>query len=225
MTGSDETSIIYVVDDDPASSRSLCALLNAHGLATESFDSPQTFLSQPALRQVGCVITDFRMPNIDGLQLQETLLQRGVPLPVIVISGYASVPVTVQAMRRGAVTLLEKPLEVESLLTAVRLAIHRSHEHRRMSVRLHEIQSLLDRLSADETAVMVRMLQGKANKVIAMELNISTRTVDRRRHDILRMMKVATVPELTRLIVERDHLQAALHQPDSSDEIPVRTLK
>lgn len=223
MTAPDETSLIYVVDDDPASSRSLCALLNAHGLETESYDSPQTFLSQPSLRPVGCVITDFRMPNIDGLQLQETLRRRGVQLPVILISGYASVPVTVLAMRRGAVTLLEKPLEVESLLNAVKLAIHRSQEHRRMTARLEELQTRFNRLSADESAVMGCMLQGKANKVIAMELNISTRTVDRRRHDILRLMNVTTVPELTRLIVERDHLHAALQQSDSSDEIPVRT--
>ena len=115
--------IVYVVDDDDGSSMSVCALVRSMGVQSESYESAEEFLVNYRAGQPGCLVTDFRMRGMNGLQLQEKLLERNIELPVILITAFARTPMTVQAMKHGAVTLLDKPYRVDELWNSIRKAL------------------------------------------------------------------------------------------------------
>ena len=121
---------VYVVDDDDQSRMSVCALVRSMGIAAESFSSAEEFLDNYRPDQPGCLVTDVRMRGISGLELQEKLHERNIPLPVILMTAFAGVPMTIQAIKRGAVTLLEKPFEENQLWEAIRGALERDAETR-----------------------------------------------------------------------------------------------
>ena len=148
----------------------------------------------------GCVITDLKMSGMSGLDLQRKLVASHSLLPLIVVSGNANIPTTVELMENGAVTLLQKPYDAGELLSAVQRGLAQFVENRNRAVELNSIQKRLDSLSPPEMSVLELMVAGRPNKVISTELEISMRTVDRRRSIVLEKMQVDSAPELARLL-------------------------
>jgi FixJ family two-component response regulator len=191
---------IYVVDDDEAVLLSVQAMLNQHGYSCRCYLTAEEFLRDAPRDQPGCVITDLQMPEISGVELQKRLLADESPLSVVVVTGVADVPTTVALMERGAVTLLEKPYNHDDLVNAVERGLEVS---RLRWLEKHNRQTVVDRLatlSEDERRVMECMLTGQPNKAVAHRLELSMRTVDRRRQAVLEKMAVRTAPELALLL-------------------------
>lgn len=191
---------VFIVDDDPAACESVGSLVGAMGMATESFDSAEAFLAQYDAARPGCLITDLRMPGLHGVQLQEELGQMHSRLPVIMISGYANVRVTVRAMRQGAVTLLEKPYRDQELAHAVHEALSIDAAHHREMSQFDDLRHRLHTLSPEEQQVMEDLIEGRANKSIAKRRDLGLRTVERRRQTVFAKMGVESVAELTRKV-------------------------
>jgi FixJ family two-component response regulator len=191
---------IYVVDDDEAVLLSVQAMLKQHGYSCRSYLTAAEFLRDAPRDQPGCVITDLQMPEITGVELQQRLVADQSPLAVVVVTGVADVPTTVALMERGAVTLLEKPYNHDDLVHAVERGLQLS---RTRWLERQSRQSVVDRLatlSDDERRVMECMLTGQPNKAVAHRLELSMRTVDRRRQAVLEKMGVRTAPELALLL-------------------------
>lgn len=188
---------VFLVDDDHSSRDALEFLLASIDLQVEAFDSPQDFLAnyEPSLAP-GCLLTDVRMPGMSGLDLQEELQERGIHLPVIVMSGYADVPMAVRAMRQGALDFLEKPCNGQKLLDCVQKAIDRDSERRRERVELQAIEARLARLTPREREVMELVVRGLLNKQIASTLYISLKTVEQHRARVMEKMEAESLAKL-----------------------------
>ncbi len=193
---------VFVVDDDPAARESVAALVESLGVHAETFDSAESFLTSYDRNSPGCLITDLRMMGMSGLELQQRLAKEDISLPAIVITAYADVAVTVRAMKNGAITLLEKPCREHELWESIRKALHLDSENRRKQARHDEIQARIDSLTPEEREVMDGMIAGQLNKMIASQLQISLRTVESRRHNVIEKMQVKSLAELVRLVVE-----------------------
>jgi len=191
---------VYLVDDDPDVLRSLAELLSAAGIRTESHLTAESLLASVAQDSAGCVVSDFKLTGMSGLDLQRELAAAGIFLPLVIVSGYASVPMTVELMENGAVTLLEKPFDSAELLNAVQKALDRFLAEAKQRMELATIRQRLDTLTPEELEVLELMIAGSPNKVISTELEISMRTVDRRRSNVLQKMGVSSPPELARLV-------------------------
>jgi two-component system response regulator FixJ len=194
-------SCLYVVDDDPGIRNYLAALATSKGLSAEAFPTAADFLARCAegAPLAGCAIVDVRLPGMNGLELLQKLNERGVRLPVVVITGHADVPLAVQAMKAGAVTFLQKPFADDELWQNVEASLAANEQAREDEQRMSVIQARFAELSVDETAVMMKMLNGMPNKRIAAELDIGLRTVELRRANVLRKMQVDSLAELVRL--------------------------
>ncbi len=192
---------VYVIDDDPGIRNYLAALAKSKGLAAEVFASADEFLvyldshGTPA----GCAVVDVKLPGLTGLELMQRLNERGIRLPVIVVTGFAEVPLAVQAMKAGAVTFLEKPFQDLDLWQNIQAALAEDERARTDQQRKAVIESRFQELSDDETGVMMKMLRGMPNKRIAAELDIGLRTVELRRANVLKKMQVESLAELVRL--------------------------
>lgn len=194
--------VVYVVDDDPLVVRSLRALLLAQRLKVEVFSSAEEFLAAFQPCGCGCLITDLRMQGMSGLELQERLRDLCGSLSVIIVTGHADVGTAVRTLERGAVTLIEKPYESETLLTAVARGLQASRLRFVRQQRLASIQSRFESLSDDERSVMEMMVAGETNKTIALRLQLSMRTVDRRRQRVLDKMQAANATQLAAVVAE-----------------------
>ena len=192
--------IVYVVDDDGPSRQSVAALVGANAYPTETFASGDEFLQRYDGTSCAIVISDYRMPGMDGLELQKRLVDVDAPVPVIVVSGYADVPTAVRALRNGAVTLLEKPYEPSQLIRAVDEAIQVANVWFDKKKRLDDARAKLGALKEAERQVMEMVLGGVPNKTIAARLDLSLRTVERRRHDILKKLGAETLVELAEVV-------------------------
>lgn len=192
------TTAVHVVDDDAAVRNSLRLLLEASGFAVETHASATAFLAAaPGL--AGCVLTDVRMPEMDGLDLQRRLREHGVSLPVIVMTGQGDIPVAVQAMKAGAVDFLEKPLDLDRLLAAVRGALAQSRRLREASLTAAEAAGRLAALTPREREVLDLLVEGRPNKGIANALGASPRTIEVHRARIMEKLQARSLPELVRL--------------------------
>jgi two-component system, LuxR family, response regulator FixJ len=194
--------VVFVVDDDEKARKSVCALVRSLGLKAEAFSSAEEFLAREVSTCPGCIVTDIRMIGMSGLDLQDRLNELGVRLPVIVLTAYPRTRSTVRAMKAGAVTLLEKPYDEEELWDAIRRALAQEAAGRAEAQRRRDIQARAALLTPAERHVMDLMVQGKPNKVIAKQLDLSIRTVEGRRHEVFAKMKVQSVAELVRLAIE-----------------------
>jgi FixJ family two-component response regulator len=195
-----DSTIIYVVDDDEAVLLSVQAMLKQHGYLCRCYLSAEKFLREAPCDRPGCVITDLLMPEVSGVELQQRLIAEQSPLSVVVVTGVADVPTTVALMERGAVTLLEKPYNHDDLVRAVERGLAASRER---WLQKQDEQSVLDRLATlteDEYRVMECMLAGQPNKAVAHRLELSMRTIDRRRQAVLEKMRVRTATELALLL-------------------------
>ncbi len=193
---------IFVVDDDVQARKSVCALVSSMGLAAEGYASGEEFLASYQEGRRGCVVTDLRMPGMSGLELQQELLRRDWPLPVVMLTAYPRTSVTVQAMRAGAVTLVEKPYRDHELWEAISKAISEEVALWAQKRRRREIQARIASLTPSEREVLDRLVGGMPNKAIAQELGLGLRTVESRRHEVFRKMQANSLPELVRLVLE-----------------------
>jgi FixJ family two-component response regulator len=191
---------IFVIDDDDDVRTSLSRLLRAAGWQAETFASAGNFLERPAYAGTGCVLLDVDMPEMTGPRLHETMLSRGIDMPVIFLTGKGDVPTTVQAMKRGAIDFLLKPVENDALFAAIEIALQRhacDQAHRREQL---GIATRLARLSAREREVMERVILGRLNKQIAAELGIAEKTVKIHRGRVMEKMEVQSVAALVHLL-------------------------
>lgn len=202
---------VFIVEDDPAVLRSMCAFVEAHSYSTKGFRSGEEFLREHDPDEPGCLITDLRLPGINGLELQQRLMDAGSCLSVIVITGYADVVAAVESMQGGALTLLEKPYDQDSLLTTIRRAIRLNQDRRTIERRRRELESQINRLSEGEQQVLKRLMQGASNKQIAFDLSIAVRTVEHRRKNILSKLGVGSIVEAVRHLAEYERLSDISH--------------
>jgi len=193
---------VFIVDDDEAVRQSLRLLVVSAGLPAEAYPSAQAFLEAYDTERPGCLILDIRMPGISGLDLQERMAARGMSLPVVVLTGHGDVPSAVQALKGGAVDYLEKPFDADVLLERVRQAVERDADARVAARRRAALAERIERLTPREREVMELVVAGKANKVVAIELDISERTVELHRGRIMRKMKARSLPELMQMVFE-----------------------
>lgn len=192
---------VFIVDDDPAARESVAALVSAHGMATQTFQNGEAFLNFDLGQRRGCIVLDVRMTGITGLDVQAELRQRGVLLPVIVITGFADVPMAVRAMHQGAFTFLEKPCADQELWRNIEMALDQEQIVANLAARKREIQSNYDTLTDGELAVLEKLLQGEPNKAIAADLDMGLRTVEMRRATILKKMNADSLAQLVRLVL------------------------
>jgi len=190
---------VFIVDDDEPVRKAVSRLLRSAGIAVAVFASPREFLAQYDPATPGCLVLDITMPEVDGLQLQATLGEKGNILPIIFLTGHGDVSNSVQAMKRGAFDFLSKPVKDKELLTAVRAAIERNAVARLDQAKLSEIRARLDTLTPREREVLEQVVSGKLNKQIAGDLGITEATVKMHRAHVMEKMKVQSVAELARL--------------------------
>lgn len=190
---------VHIVDDDDAARDSLKFLLTSAGFSAVTYDSAASFLSLMPGAAKGCVITDVRMPDIDGIALLRKIKEQPKSLPVIVITGHGDVPLAVEAMKIGALDFLEKPYDDEQMIAAVKRALQiQEHIITSESDRL-EIEQRIQSLTAREQQVLQGLIAGKPNKVIAFDLSISPRTVEIYRANVMTKMGVKSLSELVRM--------------------------
>lgn len=191
--------IVFIVDDDQSVRESLALLMASAGMEARCFGGGQAFLDECHEQVSGCLVTDLKMPGMTGLELQEELQARGMSLPVIVLTGYGEVSEAVRAMKRGAVDFIQKPFDPTKLLEDVRSAIARDAAARAEHAQAIEARKRLDELTAREHEVMALVTQGKANKVIALELDISERTVELHRSRVMKKTGSRSLADLMRI--------------------------
>ena len=191
---------VFVVDDDEAVRKAVSRLLRSAGIAAAVFASPGEFLAQYNPAAPGCLVLDMAMPDIDGLQLQTALIEKGCILPVIFLTGQGDVSKSVQAMKQGAFDFLSKPVKDKDLLTAVRAAFERETVARREHVKFSEIRARLDTLTPREREVLEHVVSGKLNKQIGGDMGITEATVKMHRARVMDKMQVQSVAELARLM-------------------------
>jgi len=187
---------IFIVDDDPAVCRALSGIGPVLGRPLEMFSSAGDFLKAYEPQRPGCLVLDVRMPEMTGLELQQILVERKVGIPIVMISGHASVRIAVEAMTRGAITLLEKPFRLEDLLTHVRKALEMDAAQRSVQARQAEFDARLAQLTVKEREVLDMVVEGKTNKQMAAELNLSLRAVEDRRSRLMAKLEAKSLAEL-----------------------------
>lgn len=190
---------VYVVDDDPAMRSSLRWLIESVGLTVRTCSSAQEFLRTYEPTDPGCLVLDVRMPGMSGLDLQGELAARKIKIPILIITGYAEVPLAVRAMKAGAFDFIEKPFSDQTLLDRIRAAVAYDEVARRRQAARAEVDARLRLLTARERDVLTRVVTGKSNKVIAAELQLSTKTVEVHRAHVMEKLKADSLADLIRL--------------------------
>jgi two-component system response regulator FixJ len=192
-------AVVHVIDDDESVRHALAFLLATSGMAVRVHESGTAFLETVGELQGGCILTDIRMPGIDGLALQRRLTELGINLPVIVMTGHGDVPLAVEAMKAGAVDFIEKPFDDAALLAAIQSALDRYNEVGRRESEVAQIAAKVNALSVRERQVLEGLIGGKPNKTIAYDLDISPRTVEIHRANVMTKMAAGSLSELIRM--------------------------
>jgi len=192
--------LIYLVDDDEAVRDALGMLFKSIRLEHEAFASALDFLQSYDARRHACLVADIRMPGMSGLELQQRLNERRSEIPIIFITGHGDVPMAVTALKSGAVDFLQKPFRDQDLIDRIHKALDRDGERRKGRAEQDEIRARLTLLTPRETEVMQRVVRGQANKVIAMDLGVSQRTVELHRARVMKKLKLRSVAELVHAI-------------------------
>jgi two-component system response regulator FixJ len=214
MTGA---PVVHVVDDDPSVRDALRMLLEAAGYAVRTFTDAESFVAEgmkPA--GPGCVVADVRMPGMSGIDLLRVLQDRGVCLPLIVITGHADVSMAVQALKEGAADFIEKPFEDTLFLASVRNALAKAERAWAERRHLDGIEARANSLTPREYEVMVLVAQGLSNKAAAAELGISVRTVEIHRARVMEKMTADSLSALVRMVLELEEAGRLLHDDDSA---------
>lgn len=194
-------STVYIVDDDENIRKSLAQLFEAVGYNFEIFSSSQDFLDSYDSTKPGCLVLDIRMPGMSGLGLQEKLAKYRDTLPIIFITGHGDVTTAIEAFKGGATDFIEKPFNDQKLLDSIDKSIETSLKNYRNQVEVADIQKRMDALTAREREILKGVVDGKTNKMIALELEISPKTVDFHRCNIMEKMGVNSAVQLTRVVM------------------------
>jgi FixJ family two-component response regulator len=192
--------IVYVVDDDLSIRQALSGLLRSAGLEVETFGSAREFLRAPRADAPGCLVLDVRLPDGSGLDLPAELRDMDLPLPIIYITGHGTIPMSVRAMKAGALEFLTKPFRDEDLLGAIKVALERDQLGRAERSELGEARRRIDRLTPREREVLDLVVAGKMNKQIAARLGTAEQTVKQHRGRVMRKLEVDSVADLVRLV-------------------------
>lgn len=204
-------STVFVVDDDSDLRESLGWLFESAGLRVKSYSTAQEFLADYKTEDPGCLLLDVRMPGLSGLDLQEELGRRGLPPPIIIMTGHAKVPMAVRALKGGAIDFIRKPFSDQILLERIRQAIDLDRRTRKVRIECTKFAALLADLTPRERQVMELVISGKPNKIIAADLGISPKTVEIHRGRVMEKMQVGSVAELVRLhLLYRTHYAAGV---------------
>jgi FixJ family two-component response regulator len=206
----DLTSIVFVVDDDVSVRESLELLIQSAGWRAETFASGDDFLSRPRVRVPCCLLLDVTLPGPNGLELQQQLAER-TDMPIIFITGHGDVPMTVQAMKAGAVEFLTKPLQHEVLVNAIRGALERSRVALRLDSEIRALRNCYQLLTAREREVMALVVSGMLNKEVGGELGITEITVKAHRGQVMRKMKADSLPDLVTMAARLGILPVSKH--------------
>jgi FixJ family two-component response regulator len=204
---SEATPTVFVVDDDPSVLRGLQRLLQSAGWKTAAFGSSEAFLEQRDPTAPGCLILDVSMPGLDGFEVQRRLIEEGLPLPIVFLTGHGDVPSSVKAMRAGAQNFLCKPVSEERLLDSVAEAVEADRQFRQENADLVAGRERLLTLTARERQVLERVVAGRLNKQTADELGTALKTIKVHRARVMQKMNVRSLAQLARLI-ERMGIQA-----------------
>ena len=191
--------IVHLIDDDEAVRVSVSFVLEMNDLPARTYGSALEFLEVVETLKGGCIVTDVRMPEMSGLELIKRLRERGVTLPVVVITGHGDVPLAVEAMRAGVIDFIEKPFDDEALLRSIRMALDAKAESDIHAEERQRFEQMLGTLSGRETEVLRGVIAGKMNKVIAFELGISMRTVEVYRANVMSKTRANGLSELVRI--------------------------
>jgi two-component system, LuxR family, response regulator FixJ len=196
-----QSAKVYVIDDDPAMRDSLEFLLDSAGFSVRLFDSAQGFLDELANLDAGCVLTDVRMPGIDGMELLRKLNSGARKLPVIVMTGHGDVPLAVEAMKLGALDFLEKPFDDERLIGMIETALAQNETGSKSEAQSADMAARVASLTQRERQVMQGLVTGQSNKTIAREYDISPRTVEVYRANVMTKMQAGNLSELVRFAI------------------------
>lgn len=191
--------LVHIIDDEDGVRRSASFMLKTSGFATRAWDSGVSFLKEVRHAEPGCILLDIRMPEMDGLEVQQALIDRGVAMPVIVLTGHGDIGIAVRAMKAGAVDFIEKPFESDILLDAIGRAFERIDKASDVLVRAADASVVLGALSPREREVLDGLAQGFPNKTIAYDLGISARTVEVHRANVMAKLGARSLSDALRI--------------------------
>ena len=200
------TSTVFVIDDQSSIRHALGEMLNVFGYNVETYESADSFLRVLDARQHGCVVADVRMPGMDGIELVRELARRQIPLPVVVISGHADVPMAVAAIKAGAEDFIEKPIDDVQLVAAINRGLARSHSKQRSQEGVQDVHRRFKQLTPREVEVFDLVVEGYTSEAIGERLGISTRTVEGYRVQIMDKMQADSVAALIRQAIRLERL-------------------
>ncbi len=193
---------VFLVDDDEAVRDSLDFLMKSVALTSRSFASADEFLAEYDPESPGCLVLDIRMPGMSGMELQQKLIEMRAILPIIFITGHGDIPMAVEAMQRGAVDFIPKPFRDHELLDRINKAIEDDRENRDALLEREEVERRIEKLTPREKQVLELVVQGKANKVIAGDLEVSQRTVEIHRARVMEKMQVRSLAQLVSMVMQ-----------------------
>lgn len=201
-------TLVHLVDDDASVRAALEDLLASVGLTTRSYVSAADFLDHARFDVPGCLVLDVRMPGMNGLDLQQELQRRGLALPIIFITGHGDIPMSVRAMKQGALEFLTKPFRDQDLLDAIDQALRKAQDAHAQRAQLQELQGRLEMLNEGERAVLARVVTGLLNKQIAAQLGVSEITVKVRRAALMRKLQAGSLAELVKMVERLEALRS-----------------
>ena len=193
-------SVVFIVDDDDAVRESLEFLMKSIDQSSESYASAKDFLNAYTDKP-GCLLLDIRMPGMSGIELQEELKKRDIHIPIIFITGHGDVPMAVKAIQAGAADFIQKPFRDQELIDRIREVLVEDSQNRADLAERSEILQRMDTLTEREREVMEQVVVGKANKVVAIDLSVSQRTVEIHRANVMEKMKAKSLAQLVRLVM------------------------
>lgn len=201
---SDSKPTVFVVDDDEPVRDAIGMLLDTVDIPHESFDSGTAFVEGYIRQRTGCLVLDIRMPGMSGLELQDHLIASNDPLPIIFITGHGDIPMAVEAMKKGAMDFIRKPFRDQELLDRIHEALNRDAANREHHADLEAVRSRAVSLTPRETEVFARVAEGQANKVVAIDLEISERTVEIHRSQVMQKMTARNLADLVKMKILLD---------------------